>query len=197
MRKFLSLALASALSCGIAFGADNYTTEGKEKITRNGVNIFLEPNSPNKQKYLSGEFDKALEKMKKGYQENAKIQPKASAPLVTQVLILDVCSGKYGGCEYINDNQTETAYDHDGVPFQVNTGVVGYGGHSYDRAKFAGNEAIQLDSEGVDLDGDNIVDGFIDYWDISKPKNTNGTFEFTATSINNAAVSKSTSIYIK
>ena len=70
--------------------------------------------------------------MKKGYQENAKIQPKASAPLITQVLILDVCSGKYGGCEYINDNQTETAYDHDGVPFQVNTGVVGYGGHSYD-----------------------------------------------------------------
>ena len=40
------------------------------------------------------------------------------------------------------------------------TGVEGYGGHSYDRAKFAGNEAIQLDSEGVDLDGDNIVDGF-------------------------------------
>lgn len=75
--------------------------------------------------------------------------------------------------------------------------LIGYGGHSYDRAKFAGNEAIQLDSEGVDLDGDNIVDGFIDYWDISKPKNTNGTFEFTATSINNAAVSKSTSIYIK
>ena len=58
-RKALSLALASVLSCGIALGADsNYTTEGKEKITRNGVNIFLEPNSPNKQKYLSGEFDK-------------------------------------------------------------------------------------------------------------------------------------------
>ncbi|WP_297811372.1 DUF4879 domain-containing protein [uncultured Helicobacter sp.] len=134
--------------------------------------------------------------MKKGYKENSKIQSKA-VPLVTQVLILDVCSEKYGGCEYINDNQTETAYDHGGVPFQVNTGVVGYGSGSYDRAKFAGNEAVQLYSEGVDLSGDNIVDGFIDYWDISKPSNASGTFEFTATSINNAAVSKSTSIYIK
>lgn len=202
-KKFLSFALASVLSCGIAFAADsNYTTEGKEKITRNGVNIFLEPNSPDKQRYLSGEFDKALERMKKGYQENAKMQPKASAPLVTQVLILNVCSEKMKqdtgyDCEEITDNQTSTGFDHSGNPFEVDTGVVGYGGHSYDRAKFAGNEAVQLKSEGVDLNGDNIVDGFIDIWDISKPANTNGTFEFTATSINNAGVSKSTSIYIK
>ncbi|WP_281270113.1 MULTISPECIES: hypothetical protein [Helicobacter] len=32
MRKFLSLALASALSCGIAFGADNYTQRVKRKL---------------------------------------------------------------------------------------------------------------------------------------------------------------------
>lgn len=82
--------------------------------------FFLEPNSPNKEKIIRGDFDKALERMKKGYKENSKIQSKA-VPLVTQVLILDVCSEKYGGCEYINDNQTETAYDHGGVPFQVNT----------------------------------------------------------------------------
>lgn len=85
--------------------------QGVKKITRNGVNIFLEPNSPNKEKIIRGDFDKALERMKKGYKENSKIQSKAT-PLVTQ-------------------------------------------------------------------------------------GNASGIFEFTATSINNVAVSKSTSIYIK
>ena len=196
-RKFLSIALASVLGCGIALGADsNYTTEGKEKITRNGLTLYVEANSPNKQKYLSGEFDKALEKMKKGYQENAKMQSKASAHLVTYVAVIGVESQE-GGLETLNPGQTETSLNHGGVPFLAYTYVEGYGGHSYDRAKFAGNEAVQLSSDGYDANGDNIVDGFIDTWDISKPKNTNGTFEFKATSINNAGVSKSTSIYIK
>ena len=54
-RKFLSFALASVLSCGIAFGENsNYTTEGKEKITRNG-----EVNSPLKKKMRKAEFDKS------------------------------------------------------------------------------------------------------------------------------------------
>ncbi|WP_297570490.1 hypothetical protein [Helicobacter sp. UBA3407] len=56
-RKFLSLALASILSCGIAFGADsNYTTEGKEKITRNGLTLYVEANSPHKQKNSEWRF---------------------------------------------------------------------------------------------------------------------------------------------
>ncbi|TLD86563.1 DUF4879 domain-containing protein [Helicobacter sp. MIT 05-5294] len=197
-KRIFNLALASVLSCGIAFGSENYTTEGKEKITRNGVNIFLETNSPNKDKIIRGDFDKALEALKNGYEKNLKTQPKASAPLVTQALILYVCSSKVNNqCEEIQDGQTQTQYDHDGSFFEVITAVEGYGGGSYDKAKFAGNTATQLYSDGVDLNGDNIVDGFIDYWDISKPANTNGTFEFTATSINNPAVSKSASIYIK
>ncbi|MBD5165997.1 hypothetical protein [Helicobacter sp.] len=44
-RKLFSLALASVLSCGIAFATDsNYTTEGKEKMTRSW--------SHNEHKYL-------------------------------------------------------------------------------------------------------------------------------------------------
>ncbi|WP_186302468.1 hypothetical protein, partial [Campylobacter coli] len=70
VKHLISVAVASVLNCGIAFAADNASIEGKEKITRNGVSIYLEPNSPNKQKYLSGEFDKSLEAMKKAYEAN-------------------------------------------------------------------------------------------------------------------------------
>ncbi|PZT47419.1 DUF4879 domain-containing protein [Helicobacter valdiviensis] len=198
VKSLISVAVASVLSCSIAFASDNASIEGKEKITRNGVSIYLEPNSANKQKYLSGEFDKSLETMKKAYEANKNNKAmRASAPPVTQVLVLDVCSTKYGGCEYIDDNQRETKYDHDGAMFQVRTGVVGYGGGSYDRAKFAGNEAVQLRSDGVDLSGDNIIDGWVDLYDISKPANSSGTFEFSARSINAPGNTVSTSIYIK
>ena len=74
IKKFLiSVALASAFGSVALFGAD-YSTEGKEKITRNGVNVFLAPNSPNKQKYLGGEFDKALEEAKKAYKKQGQKQ---------------------------------------------------------------------------------------------------------------------------
>lgn len=100
-------------------------------------------------------------------------------------------------CEQIVDNQVRTGYDHDGNPFNVWTGVVGYGGNSYDRASFAGNQAVQLVSEGLDFDGDRVIDGWRDNWDISKPANTSGNFEFTSRSINAPGNSMSTSIQIQ
>ncbi|MCR2062228.1 hypothetical protein [Campylobacter helveticus] len=56
VKCLIRVAVASVLSCGIVFAADKVSIDGKEKITRNSVNIFLEPNSANKQKYLNGEF---------------------------------------------------------------------------------------------------------------------------------------------
>ena len=197
--------LISFLSSGVAFGADKIdeSLKGKEKITRNGINIFLEPNSPNKQKYLNGEFDKSLEAMKKAYEANKNNKAtRASAPLVTQTIILHVCSGKMKqdtgyDCEYINDNQTITGFDHGGNPFYVETGVIGYGGSQTDQATFAGNRATLMDYSGIDMDGDNIVDGWLELWDISKPANVSGRFIYTATSINNASVSMSSEIQIR
>lgn len=195
-RKFLSFALASVLGCGIALGADsNYTTEGKEKVTRNGVNIFLEPNSPYKNEFLSGKMDKALEAMKKSFEKmKNKPSPKAPAPAVSDVQILEIQSTD-GGYEYVF-GKTTTDLNHGGSLFQVGTGVTGYGGNSYDSATFAGNQAVQLDSIGMDLTGDNIVDGFYDIWDISRPSNSNGDFVFTSRSIN-PGPTMSTKIYIK
>lgn len=190
--------LISLLSSGVAFGADKIdeSLKGKEKITRNGINIFLEPNSPNKQKYLNGEFDKSLEAMKKAYEANKNNKvTRASAPPVTEVQILEVVSTK-GGYEYVF-GKLITDQDHEGELFRVSTGVTGYGGNQYDRAKFAGNDAVQLSSEGIDLTGDNIVDGWLDIWDISKPANKSGTFEFTSSSVNPPSNSMSTSIQIR
>ena len=190
--------LISLLSSGVAFGADKIdeSLKGKEKITRNGINIFLEPNSPNKQKYLNGEFDKSLEAMKKAYEayKNNKAT-RASVPPVTEVQILEVVSTK-GGYEYVF-GKLITDQDHEGELFLVSTGVTGYGGNQYDRAKFAGNDAVQLSSEGIDLTGDNIVDGWLDIWDISQPANKSGIFEFTSSSINPPSNSMSTSIQIR
>lgn len=190
--------LISLLSSGVAFGADKIdeSLKGKEKITRNGINIFLEPNSPNKQKYLNGEFDKSLEAMKKAYEANKNNKAtRASAPPVTEVQILEVVSTK-GGYEYVF-GKLITDQDHEGELFLVSTGVTGYGGNQYDRAKFAGNDAVQLSSEGIDLTGDNIVDGWLDIWDISQPANKSGIFEFTSNSINPPSNSMSTSIQIR
>lgn len=197
VKCLIRVVVASVLSCGIAFATDKVSIEGKEKITRNGVNIFLEPNSANKQKYLNGEFDKTLEAMKKAYEanKNNKVM-KAPAPAVYYVAVLGVVS-EQGGREELAENQTATNNDHGGNPFVVHTLVLGYGGGSNDRAKFAGNEAVQLSSEGMDYTGDNIIDGWYDIWDISKPANSSGTFEFTSRSINAPGNSMSTSVQIR
>ena len=122
-------------------------------------------------------------------------EPETSAPPVTEVQILEVVSTK-GGYEYVF-GKLITDQDHEGELFLVSTGVTGYGGNQYDRAKFAGNDAVQLSSEGIDLTGDNIVDGWLDIWDISQPANKSGIFEFTSSSINPPSNSMSTSIQIR
>ena len=190
------VAVVGFLNCSVVFAYDNASMEGKEKITRNGINIFLEPNSPNKQDYLNGKFDKSLEAMKRAYKANKNNKAtRASAPPVTEVQILEVVSTK-GGYEYVF-GKSITDKDHGGELFQVSTGVTGDGGLQYDRAKFVGNEAVQLSSVGVDLTGDSVVDGWLDIWDISKPANKSGQFEFTSQSINPPGNSMSTSIQIR
>lgn len=197
MTRFLSFALASILGCGIAFAADsNYTTEGQEKVTRNGVSIYLEPNSPHKQDYLDGKFDKALERMKKAYEANKNNKAmRASAPPVSLVDIVQVYS-QQGGTEILSEGQTSTNINHGGNPFEVETGVVGYGGSSTDSATFAGNQAKYLKNDTIDIDNDNIIDGWWLWWDISKPANSSGEFIYTARSIN-PGPTMSASIYIK
>ncbi|MED8713321.1 hypothetical protein RCL78_04480, partial [Escherichia coli] len=87
--------------------------------------------------------------------------------------------------------------DHGGNPFQVITSVKGYGGSTTDKASFAGNQASMIDIAGLDLNGDKIIDGWAELWDISKPANTSGNFEYTARSINAPGNSMSVGIQIR
>ena len=52
-KKCVGFMLISLLSSGVAFGADKIdeSLEGKEKLTSNGISIFLETNSPHNLKY--------------------------------------------------------------------------------------------------------------------------------------------------
>ena len=195
-RKALSLALVSVLSCTIAFGADsNYTTEGKEKVTRNGMNFYVEPNSPHKKEILNGELDNIIETIKKNVEDSKDNKAVKAAPAVSKVYILSVCSSDVGYCEEISTGQTSTNLNHGGNPFFVWTQVNGYGGRNTDSATFAGNQASMLDCIGIE-GSDRVIVGWMEKWDISKPSNTNGTFTYTARSIN-VGPTMSTSIYIK
>ncbi|WP_297578482.1 DUF4879 domain-containing protein [uncultured Helicobacter sp.] len=93
--------------------------------------------------------------MKKAYEANKNNKAvKAAAPPVSEVGIMAVCSQQQvgqlqDGCENIQDNQTSTNFNHGGNPFQVVTGVVGYGGRNTDSATFAGNQATMIDCVGI------------------------------------------------
>ncbi|MCR2064077.1 YolA family protein [Campylobacter helveticus] len=191
--KALSLMVAGFLSCSLAYA--NSLTEGKEKITRNGVSVYLEPNSKDKQRILNGEFDKTLEKMKKAFKANSKAS-KAPAPPVSYVTIGEIQSQK-GGYETIADGQTITKYDHGGSPFLVATGVIGYGGNSsVDTATFGGSKVNYIDYKGLDFDGDKIIDGWLEIWDLTSAPNESGMFIYTSKSIN-PGPTLSTSIQIQ
>ncbi|HEC1549895.1 TPA: DUF4879 domain-containing protein [Campylobacter upsaliensis] len=191
--KAFSLMVAGFLSCSLAY-ADSLI-DGKEKITRNGVSIYLEPNSAEKQRIINGEFDKTLGKMKKAFNANSK-DSKAPAPPVSYVTIEGIVSQK-GGKEVIAEGQTMTKYNHGGNPFSVVTGVIGYGGNSsVDTATFGGSKVNYINFEGLDFNGDKIIDGWLEEWDLSTAPNESGLFIYTSRSIN-PGPTLSTSIQIQ
>ena len=191
--KAFSLVVAGFLSCSLAYA--NSLIEGKEKITRNGVSIYLEPNSAEKQRIINGEFDRTLEKMKKAFNANSKAS-KAPAPPVSCVTIEGIVSQK-GGKEVIVEGQTMTKYDHGGNPFSVVTRVIGYGGNSsVDTATFGGSKVNYINFEGLDFNGDKIIDGWLEEWDLSTAPNESGFFIYTSRSIN-PGPTLSTSIQIQ
>ncbi|EPA9305394.1 TPA: DUF4879 domain-containing protein [Campylobacter coli] len=197
VKNLISVAVASVLSCSIAFAADNASIEGKEKITRNGVSIYLEPNSPEKQSILNGDFDKAIERMKKAYEANKNNKAmRAPAPPVTYADVVQVYS-QQGGYEDLAEGQMVTRNDHGGDPFGAVTGVLGYGGSTTDSATFAGNQARYIKNQPIDVNGDNIIDGWWLWWDISKPANSSGQFVYTARSMNAPGNTMTATIQIK
>ena len=179
---FLTVAL-SALCLVFLNAKDVDPTEGREKISRAGVDIYVKPNSPLKEGYLSGKHDKSLAQIKELYEKN-KQNFKAPAPPVSLVGILRVTSEK-GGREDIIPGQTQTNRNHGGSFMEVATLVVGYGGTSSDFASYGGPGFILNYTyvEPVTITGSSVVIGWIIVWDLSG-KSPGGQFLYTARSMN-------------
>lgn len=179
---FLTVAL-SALCLAFLNAKDVDPTEGREKISRAGVDIYIKPDSPFKNDYLSGKYDKSLAQIKELFEKD-KQNPRAPAPPVSGVGIWLVASEK-GREELIAPGQTQTNRNHGGSTMYVSTVVKGYGGISSDFASYGGPGFIlnYVDNIPIDFNGDRIVDGWLISWDLSG-KSPGGQFLYTARSIN-------------
>ena len=179
---FLTVAL-SALCLVFLNAKDVDPTEGREKISRAGLDIYVNPDSPFKEGYLSGKYDKSLAQIKELVEKN-KQAFKAPAPPVSLVGILRVTSEK-GGREDIIPGQTQTNRNHGGSFMDVATLVVGYGGTASDFASYGGPGFIlnYTDFMGIDEDKDSIIDGWAIVWNLSG-KSPGGQFLYTARSMN-------------
>lgn len=85
--------------------------------------------------------------------------------------------------EDISSLQFSTKENHGGSEFIVVTYELGFS--STQRAKFNGKNARLIDYDFIDVNGDNIIDGFMYYWDISRLSPSDyGEFTYEATSSN-------------
>lgn len=163
---FLTVAL-SALCLVFLNAKDVDPTEGREKISRAGLDIYVNPDSPFKEGYLSGKYDKSLAQIKELVEKN-KQNPRAPAPPVSDAGIWIVSSEK-GGEEEIKTGQTQTYNNHGGSYMYVATFVIGYGGISSDFASY-GDPGFLLN--------------YVDYIPLYVTGSPGGQFLYTARSMN-------------
>ncbi len=102
-----------------------------------------------------------------------------AAPL-TDLQIVAIYSTN-GGFEIIQDNQIRSIENHGGAEFYIITAEDGYSSSQFARMN-NGPLLTAVFQQMVDVDGDNIVDGWMRYWDASNY--SNGTFTIEATSTN-------------
>lgn len=150
-------------------------TKGKEKIIRNEVAFWVEPNSPMKQDILNGKYDKIAQEFSKERSENKK-QTRATNPTLSKVHIYEVESSQ-GGLEEIAYRQGATQKDHGGNLFKARTLVSGFGCIA-DTAQFNKQFARQSDLSFI-VGADNKAIGCIDERDLSGQLQS-GNFIFTA-----------------
>ena len=151
--------------------------KGKEKVTRNGVDFWIESNSPIKKEVLNGEFDNVAQKLiSETDKEKSQARMSPANPL-NKVHISEVTSSQ-GGTEKIAYRQGATKNDHGGSVFKVKTVISGFGCIA-DTAQFNKRFVKRIDSILIVPSGSNIAAGCIDTRDLSG-QFQNGNFIFTA-----------------
>ena len=110
---------------------------------------------------------------------------KAPAAPLTQFYILGVSSSDHTDIEIIQYSSSfypvSTVDDHGGTWLRVYTVEIGYAGQ---RFAYFNNSLMTLeDTQGVDLNNDSIIDGYICTW-LYQGSFTNGTFKANSKSVN-------------
>lgn len=121
------------------------------------------------------------------------VTPYASAPPLSYVEVYAAWSTNYGAFEYFNPNQLSSNIDHGGEELVIVTAELGYG---YLRKATMNNANLtQIDNQYIDLNGDNIVDGWYIFWDASGYEN--GSFYYENKSTKSPWNKMFDSMYIK
>lgn len=118
-------------------------------------------------------------------EEDTAIQPYASAPALTSFYLYGIYSEKAGEelIEYSSSSvQVGSKLDHGGTWFQAITVEIGYAKTRF--AYFNGYQMTLTDTAAIDLDSDNIVDGYLCLWTYEGNEYETGTFTANSTSAN-------------
>lgn len=158
--KLVSLMLVGAMMLGMCTTA--YAKNESNVKQYNSIQEVLEENESMQDLILSDE----------------NLSRPAMAPL-TSMQVMWVNS-QDAGEEHISAGQYATKLDHGGDWFQVITLEVGFSSVRW--AKFKHMEMESTDTEYVDLNGDNIMDGVLRLWTINTSY-TSGKFEYSAWSV--------------
>lgn len=202
-KKFFLTVAISALCLAFLNAKDLNPTEGREKISREGVDIYLRPNSPLKKDYLSGKYDDDLKAFKKeieaikAKEKNNDKEAKAPAPCVSGAVIADLRLNVSDNSilESFNYKQYATTDSKYTGNLVVRTRVAGYGG-SGDTATFMSKKLEIVDDAPLDANKDGIIDGFDIYWGIKNKSTLAGSFVYTARSLN-CSTTKTATLYIQ
>lgn len=130
---------------------------------------------------------------KEHFQVNDSIGTMSSAPPLTYLEVYAARSSNYPTYEYFTENQMSSVYDHGGAEMYIVTAELGYGYQGI--AKMSGGTLPFVQNQAIDLNGDNIIDGWFKWWNASGYQS--GTFSYQNHSINSPWNTMSDSIYIK
>ncbi|WP_263705617.1 YolA family protein [Shouchella tritolerans] len=127
------------------------------------------------------------------FDHQSEVSPFAPAPPLTLLQAYAAISQNHQAYEYFSENQLSSVIDHGGEWMYIVTAELGYGTRR--SAQMEGNTLTEYDREHIDLNGDNIVDGWFIWWDASGYDE--GTFSYRNTSTNYPWNTMSDSIYIR
>lgn len=111
--------------------------------------------------------------------EKDKLGTRASAPALSYLEAYAAISSQHPEYEYFSASQLSSVYDYGGAELFIVTAELGYGHIRH--AKLDGVNLKEHMKQFIDLNGDNIVDGWHIWWDASGYDGGRFTYQNTST----------------